>query len=68
MSGPQGSIDLVDDYRDVRICTLSWEATMQPGRRNSFVLRNLDSRYHVDVGEWNDSGVMGNVPVAVDEL
>jgi hypothetical protein len=68
MSGPQGSIDLVDDYRDVRICTLSWEATMQPGRRNSFVLRNLDPRYHVDVGKWNDSGVMGNVPVAVDEL
>ncbi|QKX57673.1 uncharacterized protein TRUGW13939_04791 [Talaromyces rugulosus] len=68
ISGPQGSFDLVDDLRDVRICTLTWAATMEPGRRNSFVARNVDPRYNVDVGKWNDSGIMGDVPVAVDEM
>ena len=65
--GPRGAIDLVDDVRDTRICTLAWGATMEPGEQNTLILRNQDPSYQVDIGNWNDHGVMGEVPVTVYE-
>ncbi|THC88138.1 hypothetical protein EYZ11_012417 [Aspergillus tanneri] len=67
MSGPQGAIDLVDDVRDARICTLAWHASMEPGRRNSFTMHNQNPRYKVDIGNWNESGTMGDIPVTIGE-
>lgn len=68
MSGPYGAVDLVDDVRDTRICTLAWHATMKPGERNTLALRNQSPRYQVDIGSWTDHGVMGEVPVTVYEI
>lgn len=65
--GPYGALDLVDDVRDTRICTLAWGAASEPGERNSLTLRNQDPKYQVDVGTWNEHGVMGEVTVTVHE-
>ena len=67
MSGPQGMIDLMDDVTNARICTLSWNAFMEPGKQNMFMVRNHDARYEVEIGKWNEYGTMGEVPVAVRE-
>jgi hypothetical protein len=67
MLGPSGAIDLVDDVRDTRICTLTWHATLKPGEHNSFLIRNQDPKYRVDIGKWNESGPIGEVPVSVSE-
>ncbi|KAJ5682067.1 uncharacterized protein N7477_002007, partial [Penicillium maclennaniae] len=67
MLGPSGAVDLVDDVRDVRICTLAWRATMKPGEHNSFLIRDHNPKYRVDIGEWNKSGTIGDVPVSIGE-
>jgi hypothetical protein len=67
MYGSQGSIDLVDDVRDARICSLAWKAPMQPGERNEFKKLHHDTRYMVEIGKWNESGTMGAVPVTIKE-
>ncbi|KAH8690223.1 Asp hemolysin-like protein [Talaromyces proteolyticus] len=68
MSGTQGSLDLVDDVRDTKICTLTWRASMEPGKQNAFLTSNLNPRYQVDIGKWNRSGIMGEVPVSILEM
>jgi hypothetical protein len=67
MLGPSGAVDLVDDVRDTRICTLTWRATMKPGEHNSFLIRNHNPNYRVDIGKWNESGTIGEVPVSIGE-
>ncbi|PLN82181.1 Asp hemolysin-like protein [Aspergillus taichungensis] len=67
-TGPRGRIDLVDDVSDNRICTLAWSAFMEPGRPNQFMMRNHDPNYEVDIGDFNEFGTMGVVPVSVREL
>lgn len=67
MLGPSGAVDLVDDVRDTRICTLAWRATMKPGEQNSFLIRNHNPKYRVDIGKWNESGTIGDVPVSIGE-
>ena len=67
MYGSQGSIDLVDDVKDMRICSLSWRASMQPGEPNEFKKLNHDASYMVEIGKWNESGTMGAVPVTIKE-
>ena len=63
----QGSIDLVDDVRDAKICSLAWRASMHPEERNEFQKLNNDPRYTVEIGDWKDSGPMGVIPVTVKE-
>ncbi|KAE8148752.1 aegerolysin type hemolysin [Aspergillus avenaceus] len=65
MSGPQGTIDLIQDVSDERICTLAWSASMEPGSPNIFLTRNHNPKYKVEVGNWNEAGTMGEVPVTV---
>jgi hypothetical protein len=65
--GLQGTIDLVDDVKDARICTLAWNAPMEPGKTNMFTMRDNDNRYKVNIGKWNESGIMGKVPVTISE-
>lgn len=67
MHGSQGSIDLVNDVKDVRICSLSWRASMQPGEPNEFKTLNHDASYMVQIGTWNESGTMGVIPVTIKE-
>ncbi|KKK14316.1 hypothetical protein P175DRAFT_0556958 [Aspergillus ochraceoroseus IBT 24754] len=66
-SGPRGTIDLVDDVMDIRICTLAWRASMDPGKPNIMQMSNQDPRYNVNIGKWNKSGTMGEVPVVISE-
>ncbi|RMJ26560.1 Asp hemolysin-like protein [Aspergillus sp. HF37] len=66
-SGPEGIIDLMDDVANARICTLAWNASLEPGKQNMFMMRNLDERYEVEIGKWNEFGTMGEVPVAIRE-
>ncbi|EAW11015.1 aegerolysin family protein [Aspergillus clavatus NRRL 1] len=63
--GLQGTIDLVDDVRDARICTLAWNAPMEPGKRNLLMMHHHDPQYNVEIGKWNESGVMGTVPITI---
>ncbi|KAM0115080.1 hypothetical protein ACP6JC_008365 [Aspergillus fumigatus] len=65
--GLQGTIDLIDDVKDAKICTLEWNAPMEPGKRNTFMLRDQDPRYHIDIGQWNESGILGKVPVTISD-
>lgn len=65
--GAQGSVDLVDDLKGVRICTLIWRAAMYRGERNEFRKLNQNTRYKVDIGRWNQSGVLGDIPVIIEE-
>lgn len=65
--GAQGSIDLVDDLKGARICSLIWRAAMYPGEKNDFKKLNQDARYSVEIGKWNKSGVMGEIPVSIEE-
>lgn len=67
MLGPFGAIDLVDDVRDTRICTLTWRATTQPGEQNSILIRNHNPKYRVDIGKWKEFGTVGDVPVSIGE-
>ena len=67
MSGTQGTFDLMDDVKDARICTLAWSAPMQTGRRNMFKMLNHNSKYKVDIGDWQESGTMGTVTVAIKD-
>ena len=67
MYDSQGSIDLVDDVRDARICSLAWKASMHPGERNEFKKLQHDPRYMVEIGDWNESGTMGLIPVTIRE-
>lgn len=67
VSEAQGSIDLIDDITDARICSLAWNASMQPGKRNEFETMNQDNRYTVDVGNWSKSGAMGTIPVTIKQ-
>ncbi|KAB8238285.1 hypothetical protein ETB97_011460 [Aspergillus alliaceus] len=67
MSGTQGTLDLYDDVKDDRICTLSWSAPMQSGRQNMFIMRNRNPKYAVDIGDWSKTGTMGTVSVAVKD-
>ncbi|KAF9883232.1 hypothetical protein FE257_003826 [Aspergillus nanangensis] len=68
ISGPQGAIDLVDDMTDARICTLTWSASLGPGTSNVFTMRNQNPGYKVEIGTWNESGPMGDVPVTISEM
>lgn len=68
MLGPSGAIDLVDDVRDTRICTLTWRATTQPGKQNSILIRNHNPKYRVDIGKWKEFGTVGDVPVSIGEI
>ncbi|KAF7161075.1 hypothetical protein CNMCM5623_006752 [Aspergillus felis] len=65
--GLEGTIDLFDDVKDAKICTLAWNASMGPGKKNKFEMRNQDPRYNINIGNWNESGVMGTVPVTITE-
>jgi hypothetical protein len=67
VSEAEGSIDLIDDITDARICSLAWRASMQPGKRNEFEKMNHDPRYTVNVGEWSKSGAMGTIPVTITQ-
>lgn len=66
--GLQGAIDLVDDVQDSRICTLAWNAPMESGKKNMLMMRYRNPQYKVDIGKWNDSGVMGTVPITISNL
>lgn len=68
MDGSEGSVDLVDDVKDTKICSLAWRTSTRPGERNDFQKLNHDERYMVEIGDWNKSGTMGAVPVTVKEL
>ncbi|KAJ5807813.1 hypothetical protein N7474_009082 [Penicillium riverlandense] len=63
----EGSIDLIDDITDARICSLAWRASTQPGKGNQFEKTNQDTRYTVDVGNWSKSGAMGTIPVTIKQ-
>lgn len=65
--GAQGSVDLVDDLKGARICTLIWRAAMYPGERNEFKKLNQDARYTIEIGRWNEFGIMGAIPVTIEE-
>lgn len=67
VSEAQGSLDLIDDITDARICSLAWSASMKPGKQNEFGKMNHDSRYTVDVGNWSKSGAMGTIPVTIKQ-
>lgn len=67
MSGPEGMIDLTDPVTGARICTLAWSAFLEPGKQNMLMMRNRDERYDVEIGKWNEFGIMGQIPVAVRE-
>lgn len=67
MYGSQGSIDLVDDVKDTRICSLAWRASMEPGEPNEFKELNHNSKYTVEIGKWNETGTMGAIPVTIKE-
>ena len=67
MYGSEGSVDLVDDVKDTRICSLAWRASTQPGERNDFKKLNHDPSYMVEIGNWNESGTMGAIPVTIKE-
>lgn len=67
MDESQGSVDLVDDVKDKKICSLSWRASTQPGESNEFKTLNQDSDYVVEIGKWNHSGTMGEIPVTISE-
>ncbi|GFF27396.1 asp-hemolysin [Aspergillus udagawae] len=63
--GLQGTIDLVDDVKNAKICTLAWNAPMEAGKKNMFMMRDQDPRYNINIGKWNESGIMGKVPVTI---
>lgn len=63
--GSEGSVDLVDDVKDARICSLAWRAATQPGQHIDFKKLNEDERYMVEIGKWNGSGT---IPVTIKEL
>jgi hypothetical protein len=67
MDGSEGSIDLVDDVRDAKICNLTWRASPEGGERNEIKKLNEDTRYMVDIGSWNESGTVGSVLVTVKD-
>ena len=67
MDGSQGSIDLVDDVRDAKICNLTWRVSPEGGERNEIKKLNHDTRYMVDIGNWNESGTVGSVLVTVKD-
>lgn len=67
MSGPQGMFDLTDPVTGARICTLAWSGFLEPGKRNMLMMRNHDERYDVEIGKWNEFGIMGEIPVTVRE-
>jgi hypothetical protein len=67
MDGSEGSIDLVDDVRDAKICNLTWRASQEGGERNEIKKLNEDTRYMVDIGSWNESGTVGSVLVTVKD-
>ncbi|CAG7938072.1 unnamed protein product [Penicillium nalgiovense] len=67
MDGSRGSIDLVDDVRDAKICNLTWRASPEGGERNEIEKLNQDTRYMVDIGSWNESGTVGSVLVTVKD-
>jgi hypothetical protein len=65
--GAQGSVDLVDDFKDERICTLIWRTAMYMGEKNDFKKLNQNTRYKVDIGRWNKVGVMGDILITIEE-
>ncbi|KAJ5199417.1 Aegerolysin [Penicillium cf. griseofulvum] len=67
MDASEGSIDLVDDVRDKKICDLTWRASTQLEDRNEMMKLHQDPAYIVDVGNWNECGNMGWIPVTVKE-
>jgi hypothetical protein len=67
MDASEGSIDLVDDVRDRKICDLTWRASTQLEDRNEMMKLHHDPRYIVDIGDWNECGNMGWIPVTVKE-
>lgn len=67
MDGSEGSVDLIDDFKDKKICSLSWKAPTQPGEENEFKTTNQDADYLVEIGNWNHSGTMGEVPVTIKD-
>ncbi|KGO75016.1 Aegerolysin [Penicillium italicum] len=67
MDASEGSIDLVDDVRDAKICNLTWRASTQLEDRNEIMKLHHDPRYIVNIGSWNESGNMGWIPVTVKE-
>ena len=67
MDAPHGSIDLVDDVRDARICSLTWRTSTHVGERNEIKKLHEDKRYMVEIGDWNEAGAMGWIPITVKE-
>jgi hypothetical protein len=65
--GAQGSVDLVDDFKNARICTLIWRTAVHIGEKNDFKKLNQNTSYKVDIGRWNEVGVMGHIPITIEE-
>jgi hypothetical protein len=63
-NGSEGSVDLVDDVKDARICSLAWRASTQPGERIDLKKLNHNERYMVEIGNRNESGT---IPVTIKE-
>ena len=67
MDGSRGHLDLVDDVRDAKICSLSWKASTQYAAPNEIKKLDQDERYVVDIGSWKETVTTGRVPVTVKE-
>jgi hypothetical protein len=67
MDSSQGHLDLVDDVRDAKICSLTWRASTQFGEPNEIKKLDQDERYVVDIGSWNETVTTGRVPVTIKE-
>ncbi|KAJ5534922.1 hypothetical protein N7527_001176 [Penicillium freii] len=67
MDGSRGHLDLVDDVRDAKICSLSWKASTQYAAPNEIKKLDQDERYVVDIGSWEETVTTGRVPVTVKE-
>ncbi|KOS48091.1 hypothetical protein ACN38_g890 [Penicillium nordicum] len=67
MDGSRGHLDLVDDVRDAKICSLAWKASTQFAAPNEIKKLDQDERYVVDIGNWHETVTTGRVPVTVKE-
>ncbi|KAJ5837195.1 hypothetical protein N7447_003221, partial [Penicillium robsamsonii] len=67
MDESEGHLDLVDDVRDTKICSLTWRASTQLREPNEIKKLDQDERYIVDIGRWNESVTTGCVPVTIKE-
>ena len=67
MDSSRGHLDLVDDIRDAKICSLAWRAPTQFREPNEIKKLDQDERYVVEIGSWNETVTTGRVPVTIKE-